>query len=223
MSLSPELRNRIYALALRPEHDGEGGIPGTRAIRISRPYAAGEKPYYVHGDKLYAGAPSNGSALFTAWAQQPALTRVSKHIRRETLPVYYGANLFVILIKSQWSPPTIDRKIWLYTHGAKNWLKAVGSSNIALIKDVEVCLDQAAYLDDERLPHDMKNVETTMLPQLFADKPDVRVMCLVNDSDSTRVEAYWVPARDPAFVLPRRGAKVELGVAKEESMAFRRR
>ena len=34
MSLPPELRNRVYELALRPQNNGDGGIEGCRAIYV---------------------------------------------------------------------------------------------------------------------------------------------------------------------------------------------
>ena len=36
MSLPAKLRDRIYYFALTPDEDGEGGVPGSRAICLGR-------------------------------------------------------------------------------------------------------------------------------------------------------------------------------------------
>ena len=59
------------------------------------------------------------------WAKQPALTRVSRQVRAETLPMYYGSNAFVVYADFQTAGPTFK--------GAQHWLQHIGKSNGALI------------------------------------------------------------------------------------------
>ena len=96
MSLSAELRNRIYDLALHPQL-GEGGVPDTTAIFIGR------QTHLPHDL-----SPSRTNQLDfhpTAWARQPSLLMVSKQIRAEGLEMFYGTNHFVVCSKFVSSAP----------------------------------------------------------------------------------------------------------------------
>jgi len=224
MSLSPELRNRIYALALRPQHDGEGGIPGTRAIRLTA--ARGdEDPEDFEGRTFYTGAPPWQPPLYTAWAQQPALTRISREVRRETLPVYYGANLFVIVVEGIIElKRTAPVQTWK-THGAESWLHNVGASNIALLRNLEICLDHRGYLDasGSRLWREFpKAIRRGTLSRLFTEeKLDVRLLgrsYLYDDGG----EQGWVPIEESeSSPMAKAIRPLPRDAIKEESMAFR--
>ena len=77
LSLPTELRNQIYRLVVVVDEDNVGGVARDTAICIS------PIPYRSHVCDL------------TDWRYQPALTRVSRQVRAESLPVYYGENEFV--------------------------------------------------------------------------------------------------------------------------------
>ena len=80
-----------------------------------------------------------------AWAAQPAITRVCRAIRRETLPVYYGANVFAVEIP-------MTRVTCVLVHGeilwgkgfalelkdASKWLRDIGPSNRELLRQLHV-------------------------------------------------------------------------------------
>lgn len=148
MSLSPELRNRIYDLALHPQEDGEGGVKGCRAICISV------------NKKLQSKDPESGDVLM--WTKQPALIKVCRQVRSETLPIYYGVihshARHEVLQRSQnpvtgsqesedvWGPPIDPRALegddcrWAFNfQGAERLLQRVGPANRALIEHVNIC------------------------------------------------------------------------------------
>ncbi|KAK5117197.1 hypothetical protein LTR85_008965 [Meristemomyces frigidus] len=97
MSLSAELRNRIYELALIPQAKGDGGIDWRTAIyadthtgtdfdcTIERNRKRGEDCSHCWHDIRATSALS----------KPPALLRTSRQVRQEALPIYYGGNTFV--------------------------------------------------------------------------------------------------------------------------------
>ncbi|KAK3718034.1 hypothetical protein LTR37_005460 [Vermiconidia calcicola] len=126
LSLSAELRNRIYALVLSPEEEGEGGAPGSTAICVNglRDECDEWDGYiYTFGE-------------VTSWAKQPSLTRVSHRIRLESLPVYYGNNRFIVY-PAGWDEG--DRYVRLGPYPtAISWLKSIGKHNAALLNDIQI-------------------------------------------------------------------------------------
>ncbi|KAK5015100.1 hypothetical protein LTR60_003035, partial [Cryomyces antarcticus] len=76
---------------------------------------------------------------FRAQVSQPALTRVSRQIRKECLPVFYGCNRFRIL--------TFSGEQWVWPHV---WLKDIGSANCLMLRRLRV--GAFRLLDNEALP-----------------------------------------------------------------------
>lgn len=127
MILPREIRDAIYELALMPQNS-EAGVFGGRTIVVSRDESTAQ------------------------WVRQPALTKVSKTIREETLPMFYGMNSFIIRVQnSPEIPPnqvfnrmslTLMRKTPgpFDFAGAQHWLQQIGTHNIRLIKHLEIRL-----------------------------------------------------------------------------------
>ena len=126
LTLSPELRNRIYELACCPLRDGEGGEAHSTAIRIE---------------------PRESYELSAPFATQPALTKVSRQIRQETLPIYYGTNEFNLYLDETYRPakgpdglPTRGASYVRYIKFSTvdRWVKAMGDANAKPIKHISV-------------------------------------------------------------------------------------
>lgn len=131
MSLSAELRNRVYELVLLPQKPGDGGVPGKRGIAV---LASG-----VRGP--------NGDWERTAFAQQPAIAQVSKSIRAETLPMYYGLNDFFASVigissfrktQSPYHWANVGRN-QLDARDLTRWLTRIGPANVRLLRHLVVC------------------------------------------------------------------------------------
>lgn len=122
MSLSPELRNYIYELTAMPANAGDGGVNGELAICVQRGMVevdeVGSKRYMLHG-------------FDTDWMKQPAITRVSRQVRAEALPMYYGANTFVAY-------KGVHEKQTVLGDQARDWLARIGASHGAIIKHLEI-------------------------------------------------------------------------------------
>lgn len=89
MSLPREVRNIIYRLALVPQVPGEAGVPNSSGIRIDNMVNVNPKTGALWAWRHSAQAD---------WIRQPALTMVSRQIRQETIPLYYGMNKCVAYI-----------------------------------------------------------------------------------------------------------------------------
>ena len=226
MSLSPELRNRIYALALRPQTDGEGGIPGTRAILLTTARRTGTTHYFQYS-KVSSAPPPPKPALLSPWAQQPALTQISKVIRSETLPVYYGANLFVIFVTC--CNLTHRARAWA-TYGAELWAHTVGASNVVLLRNVEICFNEAVYGNlrpCSRWYSFLEEIRQGPLSRLFNEQlqPKFMGLCYFNNANgNVSDDEYWVPLHDIDCGDPSKGVNLSsFGPVEEDSMAFRRK
>lgn len=116
MTLPPELRNRIYQLTLLPSKGDSGCVDNTTAIDLKTPNST--------------------------WTRQPALTKVSRQIRAESLPLYYGLNKFVVRISQTRSYRSTVKQCSfgksLSSDCAAVWLSRIGKANIDLIKDLEI-------------------------------------------------------------------------------------
>lgn len=79
--------------------------------------------------------------------QQPALTRVSKAIRAETLPVFYGSNTFRVCM----IVPSARQASLL-------WLRSIGASNCMHLLDLRAtcCSVDSRYGSDHPTPVDVK-------------------------------------------------------------------
>jgi hypothetical protein len=67
------------------------------------------------------------NGLLPNYARQPALTRTSSRIRRETLLVYYSCTIFVVVLDGA-----------LSLHIAQKWISAIGFHNLRHIRNVIV-------------------------------------------------------------------------------------
>ena len=119
LSLSPELRNQVYELALIPDGDGDGNVTGSKAIDVKsvRPNWCSSRP---------------------GWALQPALTKVSRQIRQETIPIYYGKNIFVTHCYIRDADPQGTEKWQFENSGFHWWRKMIGTANMDLVKHLDV-------------------------------------------------------------------------------------
>ena len=110
LSLPTELRNQIYRLVVVVDEDNVGGVARDTAICIS------PIPYRSHVCDL------------TDWRYQPALTRVSRQVRAESLPVYYGENEFVAFAWFR-----TGKRFPVGGPDLEAWLRGMGSANMKLL------------------------------------------------------------------------------------------
>lgn len=116
MTLSAELRNCIYDLCLSPGDYYDGGVdcgiydenPLGICVQCHSQYAGSDLE-----DRLWGEA--------TVWRAQPAITQISRQVRQETLPIYYGVNEFIAYGEDD--PETVVK-----------WLKSIGKINAGLVK-----------------------------------------------------------------------------------------
>ncbi|KAK3674543.1 hypothetical protein LTR78_005629 [Recurvomyces mirabilis] len=106
MDLPPELRSRIYEMVLRFDHFGD------RVIQFDQtPMFWFEiKPGYRHP------------------ACQPAITRVSRLLREETLKMFYSINTFSISLPEAFATLEAGRKPEF-----EQWLEGIGETNAARV------------------------------------------------------------------------------------------
>ncbi|KAK5732228.1 hypothetical protein LTR17_010674 [Elasticomyces elasticus] len=110
MDLPAELRNRIfeYTVSCRT------GCKGRATIELQGLYSGG-KPY--------------------KWAAaQPAVTRVSRQLRKETLEMFYGVNHFIVELTrlETFEVETIG------DHKASQWLEGIGPQHAAFMKAISI-------------------------------------------------------------------------------------
>lgn len=91
-----------------------------------------ETKVYCHTD--YYGWTSD-------WTKQPALTRVSREVRAETLPIYYKKNEFVAF-SSYRGPGFGDLE------ATRQYLSSIGSQNAGLIKHLTFLFPYAEHFVD---------------------------------------------------------------------------
>lgn len=122
--LPPELRNQIYELCLL-RHDkgfqvGEVTNNGSTHFLFSKEPTDSRAPYLST-----SSPPADTRVAFMALTHfsvsEPALLRVSRAIRRETLPMFYGMNIFRL------------HNIELL----KDWLSYIGHKRRAALRNVE--------------------------------------------------------------------------------------
>lgn len=64
---------------------------------------------------------------------QPSLTRVCRQVRKESLPVFYGANVFAMpAYRARYEDPPIAGLSTI----VRDWLKAIGKKNRKLLRIV---------------------------------------------------------------------------------------
>ena len=73
-------------------------------------------------------------SVYTNPAYQPALTRVCRQVREETLPIFYGQNTFVII--------DIDEEASLVEllETMQAWLKMIGPGNVSMLSSFKISL-----------------------------------------------------------------------------------
>lgn len=221
MSLPPELRNRIYEDVLTPENDGEGGVPGTRAIAVGIPLMDTTKRY-AHEEWPHSHLQT------TCWARQPFLTLVSKTVRAETLPVYYGMNHFVSC--SETVDPTGKQCHTVYGResfeyelsGTLQWLERIGTQNKVLVKNLEIChaglpMSIRYYLPEVRRLLDETFARIDRMANNFAANLPSFATHIMLETSRDR----WMPfcLEDPGSSLRRRLRA--MGHSKPGSLAYR--
>lgn len=143
LSLPPELRNRIYKLVVASRDDSEGD-PAPHFTPETVHDASRRGPYIM-------------VRIDNVKLQQPALTKVSTQLRKECLPIFYGANEFVVALKRFREPrrqvtvniPGLEggqirteTRYWTgeryHLGDADEWFRAIGRANRALLKRISV-------------------------------------------------------------------------------------
>ncbi|KAK5120882.1 hypothetical protein LTR85_005949 [Meristemomyces frigidus] len=126
LTLPPELRNRIYDLAVRPD-PGEGGVTGEQSICVQTAF---ERLYNIRHGNL------------TTWRTQPSITRVCRQTRDEALPIYYAANTFVAyLFDHMWDYELTSLQIRA---------KGIGRTNAAKAERLSIRFTEGCSDADER-------------------------------------------------------------------------
>ena len=169
------MRNRIYELSLTPEEDDEGGVEGSTAIYIGQ----GMDREEWEEIKLFEGYHYERHYNFgwpTPWVEQPALTKVSRQIRQETLPFYYAMNQFAAavdddvevdgnpileVINEDDSDPInrewLHRSYYLPVNCLASWMVCIGQKNIDRLRYLQILMDTepaGVHLDGrQRSPH----------------------------------------------------------------------
>lgn len=123
-TLPAELRNRIYELVLAAD-DGIELEDGSFMIEIGD-FLTGDEE---EGLTLYLSTPF--------WCTQPPLTRVSRQMRAETLPVYYGCNTFVTYVAEVICIGERDM-VAIQSLNHHVWLKDMTAANRGLLKHLHV-------------------------------------------------------------------------------------
>ncbi|KAK3711207.1 hypothetical protein LTR37_009801 [Vermiconidia calcicola] len=143
-SLPAELRNEIYMLAglIRPNT-----IPVTEtAIHHIGQLRHAQKTYMADRSKKQRRALDQGNGGFDNYEDretstrreilpqtlQPALTRVCKQMRSETLPMFYGSNTFKLYIDAEKGATPSFRVM-------RRWLRYIGAENRQWVEKVVVC------------------------------------------------------------------------------------
>ncbi|KAK3631759.1 hypothetical protein LTR56_016715 [Elasticomyces elasticus] len=115
LTLPPEIRNEIYALAF------------TKASTFR---VAGKMPR--RPEEAFTVRLASKSA-------PPALTRVSRQIREETLPIHYGRHTFEIYIGKLSEGTTLDTLVYLTVLQAHEFLHRIGIEQCRMIKNLVLC------------------------------------------------------------------------------------
>lgn len=129
--LPAEIRNRIYTYAL--VSDGAVKFECQNLSTNSKLWAI-LPPILGNREKRELGKKGN-LVIKERIVSQPALTRMSKQIRAESLPIFYGANSFdYVSIR----PSTHGCTVKNAACGRWEWLVAIGTQNRLLLRDLTV-------------------------------------------------------------------------------------
>lgn len=115
-------------------------MEGSTAIYIGR----GSKEEWEIPKNNYDSEDCNFGWL-TPWAAQPALTRVSRQIREETLGMYYSMNEFATAVDSEPEFEYHDEDKFQYTistpvYDLLDWMVSIGQKNFSYLRKVHVRL-----------------------------------------------------------------------------------
>jgi hypothetical protein len=104
--LPAELRNQIYELCLL-RHDGSFQVgkvtrDGPTQFLFSKQPAGRNAPIFHHQSPHPTGTSVLFMALTNFSVSEPAVLRVSRATRHETLPMFYGANTFRLHLPIFW-------------------------------------------------------------------------------------------------------------------------
>ncbi|KAK4892304.1 hypothetical protein LTR27_009138 [Elasticomyces elasticus] len=133
LDLPPEIRDQIYACALKYRERRLKGRPNEFTIQLDEAYGPLKRSY-----------PKGQFHPVT----QPSLTRVSRQLRTETLSMYYSINSFELRLDDA----SVKVKKVEQMQALK-WLAAIGASNAQLIKDITIIYsyDQIPKIEMSRL------------------------------------------------------------------------
>jgi hypothetical protein len=132
--------NRNSSFAITGHKDGSSKKQGLRhnyAVHVSQMATA----------TTHSGHIQNG-------VEQPELTKVSKQVRNDTLPIFYGSHSFLFTL--------FDREI--DTASIFKWMRAIDKDNAALLREVKIVV---------RSKRDMKYAENKLKPALKKQGLDV--------------------------------------------------
>ena len=123
----------------------------------------------------------------TPWVEQPALTRVSRQIRQESLPIYYALNHFAAAVDDEledYEDPfaeivnednfdpnngeSLNRIYYLPVNCLLSWMVCIGQKNIDRLRQLQIFTDSGpagVYLDGK--PRGPRS--------LPGEKPEIRV------------------------------------------------
>jgi len=134
LDLPPELRNQVYkhALVTADPIELDSGLAtsaGSQNTSACCHLLRKHNPHY-----LCTGCQLKLRRSICTLVAEPALTRVSRVLRHETLPIYYGANRFSFQAPHNNS----DGVIWYLGRAIKKWLLTLGKEKRSMIKEMYV-------------------------------------------------------------------------------------
>ena len=101
-----------------------------------------------HHRQYPIGSKASGHAAHIKnGVEQPALTKVSKQVRDETLPIFYGSQSFLLTL--------FDREV--DSASIFKWVRTIGKDNAGLLRKVSIVV---------RSNKDLKYAENELIPAL---------------------------------------------------------
>ena len=125
--LSPELRNRIYYLTLVQEE------PIDLTSTNGDGYAIHLYTHHLHTNNMSIKKESWVKTRIQAMVYQPAITRLLRSIRKESLPIFYGANTFLTWSVGGCSVSRYSQEHVTVSEATEAWLLAIGCENRAML------------------------------------------------------------------------------------------
>ena len=153
-------RKHLMACRFCHCHDPISDDPASFSLWVNRnsAYAVnGSKGHKMHGLRCNSvdhhhqpltrsKAPSHAAHIKNG-VEQPALTKVSKKVRDETLPIFYGSHSFLFTL--------FDREI--DSASIFKWVRTIGKDNAGLLRKVSIVV---------RNNKDLKYAENELIPAL---------------------------------------------------------